>query len=193
MPSSSTSPSALPSISLSPSIKYPSVSPTILPTIFPSSSNKPSNVPSHLIFQNVTFNITLDKYPNETGWMIADQYNNVVHSVPPGSYAIELATVYESFELRLGLSYTFVLLDEWGDGLTGRVEISSDDSLAANNSITHLFSGESFSAFRIPFQVTEDGIIDQRTIITVKIKLDDYPFETAWKIVDSDGDCGQRW
>lgn len=71
--------------------------------------------PEQVVEVKVT--ITLDSYPDETGFFIEDVSRRRVVDVPPGTYSQRDQLVEETVTLEPGL-YTFTILDAFGDGLT---------------------------------------------------------------------------
>lgn len=64
----------------------------------------------------VKVTISLDMYPDETGFYIEDSQNRRVVHVPPGTYENEESLVEEIVTLEVGL-YTLTMLDSFGDGI----------------------------------------------------------------------------
>ena len=83
------------------------------------------NLLKECIYNKVFLNITFDDYPEEVYWVIEDSSMNVVASVPEGTYAGMSGSVVATLCLADG-SYTFYILDGWGDG-AGPVTLSSAD------------------------------------------------------------------
>ncbi len=67
---------------------------------------------------NVVVNVTisLDDYPDETGFYVEDMTRRRIVDVPPGTYSEKNSIVTEIVTLETGL-YTFTILDAFGDGL----------------------------------------------------------------------------
>jgi hypothetical protein len=67
---------------------------------------------------SASLDIVFDGYGSETSWVIYDSLGGVVVSKSAGSYADGQATASETFQLCEGRSYTFVMEDSYGDGLS---------------------------------------------------------------------------
>ena len=113
-------------VSSSPSVSmYPSMSPT---TGVPSSI--PSLNPTQIQIKTVTAAIRFDRFPSEIGWRLEDACG-IVEEVQPGIYSgpqyIE-AVERINFDLNVGITYTFTVLDSYGDGLgCGSVSLTLDE------------------------------------------------------------------
>ena len=115
-------------VSSSPSVSmYPSMSPT---TGVPSSI--PSLNPTGRQIKTVTVEIRFDRFPNEIGWRLEDACG-ILEEVQPGIYSgpqyIE-AVQRIKFDLNVGITYTFTVLDSFGDGLCcsdGSVTLTLDE------------------------------------------------------------------
>jgi hypothetical protein len=66
----------------------------------------------------VKVTISLDIYPDETGFYVEDASRRRIVDVPPGTYSEKNSIVTEIISLEAGL-YTFTILDDFGDGLNG--------------------------------------------------------------------------
>ena len=64
---------------------------------------------------NVTVEILLDDYPDETSWDIRDENNSVVGS--GGTYDGQSGTITETVTLNGTGCYSFTIYDDYGDGL----------------------------------------------------------------------------
>ncbi len=67
---------------------------------------------------SATLDIVFDGYGSETSWSVIDELGAVVVSAPLGSYSNGQANASESFTLCQGRTYTFVIGDDYGDGLS---------------------------------------------------------------------------
>lgn len=64
----------------------------------------------------VKVTISLDVYPDETGFYVEDSTRRRIIDVPPGTYSEKNSIITEVVTLEAGL-YTFTILDVFGDGL----------------------------------------------------------------------------
>ena len=129
---------------------------------------------------NVT--ITLDNYPEETAWEIKDSNGTTVAS---GSYSTsnpDGSTVTEALCLPDGC-YDFVITDSYGDGICCSY---GNGSYAVTGAAGTLASGGDFASSETTSFCLGDAV-PTCTDVTVSIKLDNYPEETAWSLVDSNG------
>jgi hypothetical protein len=67
-------------------------------------------------YNEVILNMNFDSYPEESYWEMLDANNNVVASVPAGTYA-DMTDAKKKFCLTDG-TYTFIMYDYYGDGIT---------------------------------------------------------------------------
>lgn len=65
-----------------------------------------------------TLDIVFDGYGSETSWEILDSLGGVVASAAKGTYADGQASASESITLCAGRTFTFVIKDSFGDGLS---------------------------------------------------------------------------
>ena len=92
------------------------------------SSEKPEVV-------DVKLTITLDQYPEETGFYIEDMDGKKVKEVLPGIYRQQNQIVEETISLHIGL-YKFTIVDAFGDGIIRensyyRLDLIGDDKRPA--------------------------------------------------------------
>jgi len=84
--------------------------------------------------------ITLDVYPDETGFFIEDSLQRRVVDVPPGTYKDQNKKIEEIVTLYPGL-YTFTITDIFGDGLTRADSFYQLDLVNDNVGRPHLLTG----------------------------------------------------
>ena len=77
----------------------------------------------------IVVRITLDVFPDETGFYILDEWGQKVVDFPPGTYREASEVIEEIITVDIGL-YTFVIVDVFGDGLN--IE-DGQYSIALNN------------------------------------------------------------
>lgn len=65
-----------------------------------------------------TLDFAFDGYADETGWEILDSLGGVVVSAAIGTYSRGQVSASETFTLCAGRTYTFTVVDDFGDGLS---------------------------------------------------------------------------
>jgi hypothetical protein len=65
----------------------------------------------------VVLELTLDDYPNETSWELADSLGQVIATGGPYANNLALQTVYDTLCLPNASCYEFRLMDSYGDGI----------------------------------------------------------------------------
>lgn len=96
-----------------------------------------------------TLTFTFDDYPEEAGWNIKDALGGIVVSKAYGAYSGKSSSS-ESIKLCAGRSYTFTMLDKFGDGMfdganTGSYNLTIGGIVKANGSGD--FGGSESTAF----------------------------------------------
>jgi len=92
-----------------------------IPTMPPSAT--PSSNPSGTELVDITVELLLDQYPDETGWKLVNNHQQVLYEVLPGTYRQRNALEYEVLSLERDQEYTLVLEDSYGDGMEGGVQV----------------------------------------------------------------------
>jgi hypothetical protein len=140
---------------------YPTEAPA-LPTLIPSSiPSVPTLSPSPTSdSMNIVLILTLDQFPNETGYRIESQDGDVIREMLPGSYDSRRRTIRKTLSVTAEKYYNLVLLDSGGDGLLTPVyifleSVGDDRLLAFFDPTTDFFNFE----LSIQFQASRSGII----------------------------------
>lgn len=140
---------------------YPTEAPA-LPSFTPSSiPSAPTLSPSPTsLSMNIVLILTLDQFPNETGYRIESEDGEVVREMLPGAYDSRRRTIRKTLSVTAEKYYNLVLLDSGGDGLLTPVyiflESVGDDRLLAFFDPTRDFFHFELS---IQFQASRFGII----------------------------------
>lgn len=123
---------------------------------------------------DVKVTITLDIFPDETGYHIEDQSGRRVVDVPPGTYREQNEVVEEILTLDIGF-YTFTIVDVFGDGLNRddsfyRLDLVGEDARPALLTGTGVFVSQESQAFIL------EGVAAQYPL-TIKFSTDEKPRE----------------
>lgn len=99
------------------------------------SGDHDNSTPAPIDMVNFKITITLDSFPDETGFYIEDSNGVMYADFPPGSYKTPDDVIAEHFSLPAGV-YTFTILDFYGDGLNRdqafyKIEIVGDEDRPA--------------------------------------------------------------
>ena len=156
---------------------------------------------------SVQVRVTTDNYPHETGWAILDNLGNELAAVPIGSLAGQPYTEFIwDVDLEPAGCYTFVMLDEWGDGLVTSVWPGYEDfedgtaglfSMLGYVQIGTLWeydgsSGEQFSSFVLGLNAMPPvlGCVDEEACnYDSEATIDDGSCEYPALYVDCNGIC----
>lgn len=127
---------------------------------------------------NVTIN--LDDYPEETSWEILDENGTVVGSGGPYN-GQELETIQETVGIPTIGCHTFVIYDEYGDGLNGSTWGGSDGNFSITDGSGAIIAQgggtNQFEEDKTLFNVTEVASVDALSAFTNTIAI--YPNPTA--------------
>lgn len=107
------------------------------------------------LFTKVRLNILFDGYPDETSWELYDSSNNLIESGgygPSGNVVGYSGTSFTTFLCLPTGSYTFIIYDTWGDGLSFPNDGSY--SLSLLDGTVLLSGGGNFGSFSVhPFTI----------------------------------------
>ena len=159
--------------------------------------------------QLVTVVINLDKYPQETGWLLrsvtSDETTTHIFA-PIGVYrGREMGVIVQEVLLYVEYDYEFIMLDAYGDGLqyndanyyVYRGSRQSDQILVQgkgsefSHSITHRFNFPEIATksptrlpaiFRMPTMSPTSKPTMKRPLLILKFKLDKFPEEISWLV-----------
>ena len=110
--------------------------------------------------------IQLDQYPKETSWKLTCTDDNLVYGhVGIGDYELKhMEEVQETIMVPDGVTCTFSIRDEYGDGLglTGNFQILIDDKLVTNGGYN--FGYEQSRSFTIP-AIPSSGPSESPTVV----------------------------
>jgi secreted trypsin-like serine protease len=143
----------------------------------------------------VTIIITLDDYPNETGWSITNKLTRqVLVEIVDDTYQRVRSTVQETVFLLKGETFTFEIKDTHGDGLGSASSGNYIVSLGRNpGGVVLVAGGGDFGATRthdfvipLDYDDPEDPdvpiIQDGQIPLTIQIQLDAYPQQIGWRL-----------
>jgi hypothetical protein len=140
---------------------YPTEAPALpqsTPTSNPSASTLFPSLTNHSM--NIVLILTLDQFPNETGYRIESQNGDIIREILPGTYDSRRKTIRKTLSVTPEKYYNLVLLDAGGDGLLSPVyiflESVGDDRLLAFFDPTKDFFRFELS---IQFHASQSGII----------------------------------
>jgi hypothetical protein len=122
---------------------------------------------------NVEIYIQPDKYPQDIGWRIFDDFGLTVASASAGTYTTE-TVIQETVSLQSDSVYTFVITDDFENGIccqngNGFFRIDTDNGLVG-------YGGNFKDRDEVVF--TTPGGFD----VGMELKLDQYPGEVAWRL-----------
>lgn len=128
---------------------------------------------------DIKVTITLDLFPDETGFYIEDLAGNRVVDVPTGTFMVQNQIIEQNFSIPAGV-YNFAILDEYGDGLTiddgyYRIDILKDDERSAVVTGTGVFVAQQIHPFLLEGKSAE-------YTMEVKFTSDDKPTEFGFYI-----------
>jgi trypsin len=180
-----------------------------VPTPEPGDAPPPSTPARDVL---ITVIIRFDDYPFEVGWDLVDEtaFGETVEQKLPGSYAgaPPQTTVYETFTVKEGSTYTFYMTDTANDGLCcdtpGMYMLVYGTDESTGEIITSRegeYGRYEFYEFTVPMlpddattyptaaptvPSTIGPTVDnpQDVVITVIIKMDDFSHETGWYLTD---------
>jgi hypothetical protein len=137
---------------------------------------------------DVKVTITLDIFPDETGFYIEDASGTRVVDIPPGTYREQNQIIEETVTLEIGV-YTFMIVDVFGDGLNRddsyyRLDLVGEDKRPALLTGSGIFVSQESQVFIV------EGITAQYPL-TIKFKTDAKPREFGFfvnrlDLLDSD-------
>eukprot|EP00560_Eucampia_antarctica_P004043 CAMPEP_0197842040 /NCGR_PEP_ID=MMETSP1437-20131217/46519_1 /TAXON_ID=49252 ORGANISM="Eucampia antarctica, Strain CCMP1452" /NCGR_SAMPLE_ID=MMETSP1437 /ASSEMBLY_ACC=CAM_ASM_001096 /LENGTH=567 /DNA_ID=CAMNT_0043451873 /DNA_START=664 /DNA_END=2367 /DNA_ORIENTATION=+ len=161
--------------------------------------------------QLVTVIIHLDRYPQETGWLIRSKLDTITTHVfaPIGAYSgQEKKDIVQEVYLDVNREYEFIMLDSYGDGLqfdnaeyfVYRNMDGTDQILAQGfgadftYSIKHTFSFPYISTqtptaapviFTTPTVPPTSRPTMERAAIFIEFKFDKFPEEVGWDVASA--------
>lgn len=105
---------------------------------------------------DIDLEITFDDWPNETSWELRDQGGNLVDSSPDYSGQQVGSTIQDQFSGLADGTYTFTIIDSFGDGICCG---QGQGSFTVSKNGIEIFSGGQFQA-ELSFQFCIDASID---------------------------------
>ena len=175
-------------------------------------STSSSNLLHKTLQQSITIVIKLDRYAQETGWLlrlISGTKKETLMFAPIGTYKGKAnEQIVQEIFLDVDNDYEFIMLDSYGDGMAfdnpsytiyrgsgmkGPILVHSDGKYA--HSIKHKFSFPHFNTetpTTSPIAIFEPtisptpGPTNKRASIIVELKFDKFPEETSWAVSCSD-------
>ncbi len=171
-------------------------------------STSSSNLPHQPLQQPITIVIQLDRYAQETGWLlrlISGNKKKTLAFAPIGSYKGKAnEQIVQEIFLDIDNDYEFIMLDSYGDGLAfdnpsytiyrgsgmkGQILIHSDGKYS--HSIKHKFSFSHFNtetpttspiAISTPTIAPTPGPTNKRASVIIELKFDKFPEDIGWAV-----------
>lgn len=129
---------------------------------------------------DVTVTINLDDYPEETTWELLDESGVVIGSGGPYN-GQELQTVQETVSVPAIGCHSFVIYDEYGDGLNGSAWGGTDGNYTVTDGdgtiIAQGGGNTQWDDEKTTFKVTETASLDELSVFTNTIAI--YPNPTS--------------
>ena len=128
---------------------------------------------------NIKVSISLDAFPDETGFYIQDELQNKVFEIPAGTYREEFKVIEEFISLDIGV-YTLTLIDAFGDGINRDGSFFQVDLVDFPNR-PHLLKGSGVFVSQIKQPFILEGDLAQYPM-TIRFTTDDKPREFGFSV-----------
>ena len=132
--------------------------------------------------------VTLDQFPEDTGWRLASlDEQEVIFDIPRGTYDQKQKgqRLEYDFEVDGEKFYELKVSDVFADGFTGTIDVYDGALISSETTLVHEpgFSQKSGSEVRHAFYVGDNP----PNYLTLQLDFDPYPEEVAFEVKDSSG------